>query len=71
MIKANRGEVTLKGTDPELLMELTCIIKALIHIDVKPEMIEEAYRFAFMSEDELKKEAFEKIKKLIEGKKGE
>jgi hypothetical protein len=70
MIKAERNKVHLKGNDIDLLSELTMIVDSLKDIltktfrdeeDVK-DMIEEAVRIAFLSEEEKNKEVMDILK---------
>lgn len=70
MIKAERNKVHLKGNDIDLLSELTMIVDSLKDILTKTfrdeeavkDMIEEAVRIAFLSEEEKNKEVMDILK---------
>lgn len=70
MIKAERNKVHLKGNDIDLLSELTMIVDSLKDILTKAfrdeedakDMIEEAVRIAFLSEEEKNKEVMDILK---------
>lgn len=70
MIKAERNKVHLKGNDIDLLSELTMIVDSLKDILTKTfrdeeavkDMIEEAVRIGFLSEEEKNKEVMDILK---------
>lgn len=64
MIKAKRTQVEVNGFEPELLAELTLIVKSL-HEHIDKENIMQAVELGFEDDEEIKKEAEEKIKKLL------
>lgn len=73
MIKTKNGKVDLKGIGPELLADYSTITKPLIEAIGKFEgseefgrqAVEHAYKLGTMSEEEIRKEAKEKVAKLL------
>lgn len=55
----------MSGDTSTILAELTFIIRSLKESGVDFESIEDTYRVAFLTEDELKKEVMEKLKKIL------
>lgn len=61
MIKVKNGEVTIKGSEPELLTDLSMIVKGL-NENLDKEMIQVAVDLGLGN--------IEEVKKLLEGLKG-
>lgn len=64
MIEANRSQVKVNGFAPELLAELTLIVKTLYE-EIDKETIMKAVEFGFEDDEEIKKEAEKSIKELL------
>lgn len=71
MIKTDKGITQIKGTKSEVLAELAITIEAVFKTTAEEvgeerakELVETAYKRAFMSVEELEEEA-EKVKKCI------
>lgn len=62
MIKSENGFVQIKGSTATVLTELTMIIDAIKDCGIEKDLVEHAVRFAYMSREEVRKEA-EDIKK--------
>lgn len=63
MIKTDllQGIVEIRGEEAMILTELSKIVKELYNNGTRKESLERAFRHAFMSEEELKKELLEKM----------
>ena len=67
MVKADmiKGEVEIEGMESVILTEVTMIIKSLVKNGIDYANIEETYRVAVMSDEDLKKETLNKLQKMI------
>ena len=65
MIKVDKSTVTSEGTYIDILTETTLIIKHIIkHYDISKRQIEDMVKYAFMSKEELRNEANNKLARL-------
>ena len=65
MIKVEEWRVQVEGKKPLILSELGMLISAMCDHGYKKEEVQEAVNIAFMSEEELHKEAERRVEKLF------
>lgn len=67
MINSDKGKVTIKGSDMEIVMDVTCMIQGLADSGIVSEdFLAHAVRCAFMSNEEIEDENKELKAKLKE-----